>query len=101
LKVLWTETAKKALRKIRKKNLQNAIVQEGDELAEAPWQGKELRDELVGYRSLHVARDRYRLIYRVDVPSRRILILLVGPRPAGEPVDVYAVAKRLIETGLL
>jgi mRNA interferase RelE/StbE len=86
-----------SLRAIRNKKILGEIVQAIDALARHPeTQGKALLHPLEGVRSIRAARDRYRILYRVDPESRRASVLLAGERRPGEERDVYAVAQRLL-----
>lgn len=56
---------------------------------------------LQGYRSLRVAGQRYRLIYKVECTIITVYVVAVGIRKEGDRGDIYALAQRLIRLGLL
>ena len=64
-------------------------------------QGKTLTGELSGYRSICVANQRFRIIYRVDREAVEVLVVQVGLRKESDRDDVYQLAKRWLRRGLL
>ena len=64
-------------------------------------QGKALWGELTGYRRVRAASGRYRIIYRVVRDRRAVVIVLVGIRREGSRRDVYRVAFRMVQRGLI
>jgi mRNA interferase RelE/StbE len=64
-------------------------------------QGKPLADELVGYRSVRAAGQRYRIIYKVEDQRVLVLIVALGIRKEGDKRDIYELAKKLKRLGLL
>lgn len=78
-----------------------ALVDAGQALDASPGAGKVLRGELEGYRSIHAVRDRYRLVFRVDLEEGRIIVVYVGRRRPGSSTDVYEVARKLLRARLL
>lgn len=95
-------TALKALEAIADRRSRSAIVRRIDALAEEPGkQGKALRGELAGLLSVRAAGQRYRVVYGVDEDRGKVLIYLVGIRKEGSRHDVYALARRLIQRGLI
>ena len=97
----WTSEARDCLHKIRKGTIQKQIVSDAEKLESEPNRGHDLVDELEGLRSLHTAQDKFRLIYKIDQESLRIIVLLVGPRRAGRSEDIYEVARKLLAAKLL
>lgn len=65
-----------------------------DSLRTDALRGKELRGILVGCRSVRTARDRHRVVYRID--EDEVAILAIGPRRPGDRRDVYAELARLL-----
>lgn len=59
-------------------------------------QGKPLRGEFAGYRSLRVVGQRYRVIYKVDGDRVVVYVVFLGLRRQGSPDDVYEQAKKLL-----
>jgi mRNA interferase RelE/StbE len=92
-------TGYKSIKAVKNKGLRREIVKVIDERAHAPEeQGKSLMGPLEGVRSLRAARDRFRILYRVDTGSSLVSILLVGERAPGHERDVYALARKLVAT---
>ncbi|MFH1609103.1 MAG: type II toxin-antitoxin system RelE/ParE family toxin [Candidatus Bipolaricaulota bacterium] len=60
-------------------------------------QGKLLAGELAGFRSMRTGR--YRVVYFVG--EHTVVVLAVGIRKAGDRKDIYALAKRLLKSGLV
>ncbi len=85
----------KALNKKLRREIANVI----DGLVRAPEeQGKALLGPLEGLRSVHAARDRFRILYRVDALNKLVSVLLVGERAPGQDADIYALAQKLLAT---
>lgn len=49
-----------------------------DELVSDPWQGKPLRDELVGLHSFRA--KRFRIVYQIKRDTATVMVVGVGPR---------------------
>ena len=97
-----TPTALEALEAFTDRRTRSAIVRRIDALAEGPEkQGKPLRGRLAGFFSTRAAGQRYRVVYRVDDKGNMVLVYLVGIRKEGSRLDVYALAERLVQRGLL
>jgi mRNA interferase RelE/StbE len=67
---------------------------------DADKQGKPLREELLGYRSLRVVGQRYRIIYSIDSFAGAVHVVAAGIRREGARDDVYLLAQRLVRLGL-
>ncbi len=94
--------ALESLQAVRDRRIRDQIQAKIDGLAQDPeLQGKALGDELVGYRALRAAGQRYRILYRVVRDAVEVLVVLVGIRKEGHRDDVYRVAERLIRLKLL
>jgi mRNA interferase RelE/StbE len=63
-------------------------------------QGKKLVKDLSGFRSVHAA-GRYRIIYKIDKSTVIIYVLAAGIRKEGDKKDIYKIAKKLLNAGLL
>ena len=63
-------------------------------------QGKPLREELLGFRSLRVAGQRYRIIYSIDTLAGTVHVVAAGIRREHARDDVYLLAQRLVRLGL-
>ncbi len=97
-----TPTALEALEAIADRRTRSAIVRRIDTLAEEPEkQGKPLRGWLAGFMSTRAAGQRYWAVYRVEVGRKRVLVYLVGIRKESSRHDVYALAERLVQRGLI
>ena len=57
-------------------------------------QGKALKGELAGYRSIHAA-GRYRVIYELSPVRPLVVITAIGIRKEGSKTDVYETLKKL------
>ncbi|MBI4304148.1 MAG: type II toxin-antitoxin system RelE/ParE family toxin [Chloroflexi bacterium] len=97
-----TPTALEALEAIADRRTRSAIMRRIDALAEEPEkQGKPLRGWLAGFFSARAAGQRYRVVYRVDAGEELVLVYMVGIRKEGSRRDVYALAERLAQRGLI
>jgi len=63
--------------------------------------GKPLIGELSGFRSLRVAGQRYRIIYRIEKEKIMVSIVALGIRKEGNKKDIYTLAKKLIKLRLI
>jgi mRNA interferase RelE/StbE len=100
-KILITETCLALIKKISDKNIQRRILKRIEGLLEEPdKQGKMLLKDLSGFRSIHAA-GRYRIIYKVDKQTVIVYILTAGIRKQGDKKDIYQIAKKLLDAGLL
>jgi mRNA interferase RelE/StbE len=96
-----TPTALKALEAIADRRTRGAIVRRIDNLAEEPdKQGKPLRGQLAVL-SARAAGQRYRVVYRVEDAKKRVPVYLVSIRREGRRRDVYVLAERLVQRGLV
>ena len=101
-RVRWTEPAVQSLEAIADRRIQRLILKTGETLAQEPGKkGKPLIGPLTGFRSLRVAGQRYRLIYRVNRGEVMVWIAAAGLRKEGDRRDVYELAHRLLRLGLL
>lgn len=57
-------------------------------------QGKALRGQFKGYRSIRAIGQRYRIVYRVDQNRIIVIIVGVGMRREGDRQDIYSFLKR-------
>lgn len=100
--VLWSARARFMLAAIPDRRIQKKIFERVRDLSSEPEkQGKPLIGELAGYRSLRAVGQRYRIIFRVEDEKVLVLIVALGLRKAGSKKDVYALAKRLVQLGLV
>jgi mRNA interferase RelE/StbE len=81
--VHWAAPARRALRRLPEKVATSAIEFVYGPLADDPSRvGRPLRFELEGLHSAH--RGDYRIVYRVDLPRRRVHVLAIAHR-----ADIY------------
>ena len=100
-KILITDTCLNLIGKIPDKKIRRTILNRIEELSDEPdKQGKMLVKDLSGFRSIHAA-GRYRIIYRVGKQTVIIYILAAGIRKQGDKKDIYNIAKKLLDAGLL
>ena len=96
-----TDACLSQVEKIPDKNVQKKIIDRIEGLQRDPEkQGKMLVQKLAGFRSVHVA-GRYRIIYEVDKDLRIVWALAAGIRKEGNKKDIYKIAKKLLNLGLL
>jgi mRNA interferase RelE/StbE len=97
-----TPRALEQLEGIKDRKIQAGIQTALYRLQQSPdLQGKPLGGELIGYRSVRAVGQRYRIIYRLEHEKVVVLVVLVGRRKEGDRNDIYALAKRLFQSGLL
>ncbi len=97
-----TPTAMESLEAIADQRTRSAKIRRIDSLAGEPEkQGKPLRGWLTGLRSMRPAGQRYRIVYSVEVGTKQVLVYIVGIRKEGSRRDVYALAERLVQRGLI
>ena len=63
-------------------------------------QGKKLIKDLSGFLSVHGA-GRYRILYKIDKRTVIVYVLAAGIRKEGDKKDIYKIAKKLLDAGLL
>ena len=100
-KILITDTCLALIEKIPDKKIRRTILKRIEGLSEGPdKQGEMLVKGLSGFRSIYAA-GRYRIIYKVDKQTVIIYILAAGIRIQGDQKDIYKIAKKLLNAGLL
>ncbi len=62
--------------------------------------GKPLREDLLGFRSLRVIGQRYRVVYSIDFDAGAVHVVAAGIRREGARDDIYVLAQRLVRLGL-
>ena len=96
--VFLTPQARLMLQGISDGRIRDMLVRRIDGLSKDPTKkGKALVAELMGLRSLRVAR--YRVLYKVD--KERVIIVAVGIRREGDTKDIYTRAKKLLRLKLI
>lgn len=100
--VVFTARTKSQLAAIKDTRLRESLRSSLRRLENEPdKQGKALRDELAGYRSVRAASQRYRILYRLEAEQVIVVVVAVGIRREGDKQDIYALAKKLKRAGLL
>lgn len=100
-RILITETCLTLIDKIPDKKIKQTILNRIKKLSDEPdKQGKKLVKDLSGFRSVHAA-GRYRILYKIDKKTVIIYVLAAGIRKEGDKKDIYKIAKRLLNAGLL
>ena len=108
--IQWTATAKAGLAKLPKK-VRRGILDKANELLKSHNPAavhKPLRSPLQGY--FRFAYSRYRAIYSVEqgnppggdsVLKIKVLFVAVGIRKEGDKKDIYKIAQKLFDLGVL
>jgi mRNA interferase RelE/StbE len=97
-----TPSALEAFEAITDRRTRSVIMRRIDALAEEPENlGKQLRGWLAGFMSVRAAGQRYRVVYKVDGEKKQVIVYMVGIRKEGSHHDIYALAERLVQRGLL
>ena len=100
-RILITDTCLRLIEKIPDNKIQRSILDRIQKLSEKPEeQGKKLVKDLAGFRSVHAA-GRYRIIYKTDKRTVIIYVLAAGIRKEGDKKDIYKIAKKLLDAGLM
>ena len=100
-RILITDTCLRLIGKIPDKKIQRSILDCIQKLSDEPEkQGKKLVKDLSGFLSVHAA-GRYRIIYKIDKRTVIIYVLAAGIRKEGDKKDIYKIAKKLLDAGLM
>jgi mRNA interferase RelE/StbE len=101
-KIIILPVAVKQLTAIKDRRIQEVIRRRIESLEHEPdRQGKPMRDELVGFRSIRAVGQRYRILYMLEEQQVTVLVVTVGIRKEGDKQDIYAVAKYLLQRNML
>jgi len=96
-----TETCLRLILRIPDRKIQRSILDRIQKLSDEPEkQGKKLVRDLSGFRSVHAA-GRYRVLYKIDKRTVIVYVLAAGIRKEGDKKDIYEIAKKLLDAGLL
>ena len=99
--IAFTPTAVEMLQAVSDRRVRQQIRDRINGLAHDPeQQGKPMRGELTGFRSLRAAGQRYRILYRVERARVLVVVVAVGLRKEGDRSDVYRLAQKLIRLRL-
>jgi mRNA interferase RelE/StbE len=97
-----TYTAIEMLASIKDTRIKKQIGAKITQLGFNPDQlGKPLDGELTGFYSTRAAQQRYRIIYRIDEGKVTVHVVAAAIRREGHKSDVYALAKKLVQAGLI
>jgi mRNA interferase RelE/StbE len=100
-RIIITNTCLSLIKKLSDKKIQRTILDRIEQLSEEPdKQGKYLVQDLSEFRSVHAA-GRYRIIYKIDKQTVIVYVLAAGIRKEGDKKDIYKIAKKLLNAGLL
>jgi mRNA interferase RelE/StbE len=100
-RILITDTCLRLIEKIPNKKIQRSIFDRIQKLSDEPQkQGKKLVKDLAGFRSVHAA-GRYTIIYKIE--KRAVIIYVLAARiiKEGNKKDIYKIAKKLLDAGLM
>jgi mRNA interferase RelE/StbE len=101
-RIVLTPTGLRLLESIPDRRIQAQIRNRIDGLARDPErQGKALKGELAGLRSLRAVGQRYRIIYRVDRGRVLVMVVAVGLRKEGDRGDIYRLTQKLVRLRLI
>ena len=101
-RIVFTPTAVRLLEDMTDRRIREQIRDRINGLAHEPeQQGKPLREELAGFRSLRTVGQRYRIIYRVDRGRVLVIVVAVGLRKEGDRHDIYRLAQKLVRLRLI
>ncbi len=90
--------AEKMFAEVKDQRIRKTIANRIDKLAVDPlMQGKPLRDKLAGYYSVRTFRQRYRIVFAVDLEHAVIFIVGIGIRRQGSTSDIYERVNKLID----
>ncbi len=97
-RVVLTTEAKQLLAGIQDRREQGVLLTRLEQLAESPeQQGKPLRDDLTGYRSIRAIGQRYRIVYQIVEAQVLVIVMALGRRKGGDRQDVYELASKLVK----
>ena len=89
--------ALKQLESITDRRIRQELFDRIKELAIDPdQQGKPLRNELAGLRSVKAVHRRYRIVYQVE-REEVVVVVAVGIRKEGDRADIYRQAALLVK----
>lgn len=96
-----TPTALEMLKAVKDARERKLLAKRIDKLAENPdKQGKGLRGELTGYRSIRAVGQRYRIIYWLDGGEVVVTVVALGRRQDSSRRDIYELARKILKSGL-
>ena len=94
--------ALKQLKEIKDVRVQGKLFERIEQLENEPEnQGKPLKNELSGLRSVRAIGQRYRIIYKLKDEQVLVIVAAVGIRREGDRSDIYKIAERLLRSKFL
>lgn len=97
-----TKFALKQLQDIKDNRVRENLFERIEGLANDPEnQGKPLRNELSGLRSVRAIGQRYRIVFRVERERVIVIVVAVGIRKGDDRSDIYQIAARLMRSGFI
>lgn len=97
-----TQLAEEQITAISDQRIQKAIRHRIDQLEYEPdKQGKPMREELIGFRSVRAVGQRYRILYQIKEQQVLVMVVAVGIRKEGDKKDIYELATKMARLGLL
>ena len=92
-----SKPALKQLEDIQDRRIREQLFKRIIDLANDPQQqGKALKDDLAGLRSVRAVGQRYRIIYQIEARRIVVVVVAVGIRKEGDRTDVYRKAALLV-----
>jgi|SRR5579859_1630292 len=94
--------ALKQLKEIKDVRVRGKLFERIEQLENEPEnQGKPLKNELSGLRSVRAIGQRYRIIYELKDEQVLVIVAAVGIRREGDRSDIYKIAERLLRSKFL
>jgi mRNA interferase RelE/StbE len=94
--------ALKQLKEIKDVRVRGKLFERIEQLENEPEnQGKPLKNELSGLRSVRAIGQRYRIIYELKDEQVLVIVVAVGIRREGDHSDIYKIAERLLRSKFL
>jgi mRNA interferase RelE/StbE len=94
--------ALKQLKEIKDVRVRGKLFERIEQLENEPEnQGKPLKNELSGLRSVRAIGQRYRIIYELKDEQVLVIVAAVGIRREGDHSDIYKIAERLLRSKFL
>ena len=86
------------LKNIKDRSVRQELFERIKKLANDPEeQGKPLRNELAGLRSVKAVHRRYRIVYQVEREEVVVVVVAVGIHKEGDRADIYRQAALLVK----
>jgi mRNA interferase RelE/StbE len=97
-----TKPAFKHLKAIKDLQVRKKLLDRIEQLEVDPeQQGKALKDDLSGLRSVRAVNQRYRIVFQVLDERVTVFVVAVGMRRQGDRSDIYRIASQLMQSGFM